>query len=101
MNHRQFDDPQFTLQNFAEKMLEELKYHDDENTRKFVNVSIDELVSLLGTEMVNRFVKIYQANEDWNHERIQKQAIHLANYCYFVAAKAAHSIHEEKERLLD
>jgi len=91
MNHRQLDDPQFTLQDFAEKMLEQLKYHDDEKTRKFVNMPIDELVSLLGTEIINRFVKIYQASDDMNSEQIQKQAIHLGNYCYFVAAKAYHS----------
>ena len=88
MNQEIVDDPNFPLQKFAEKMLEELRYHNDEKTVKFSQMGIDEVTDLLYQEAQKRLPFILKAVDEMNEDQLIKETTHLANYCYFVAAKA-------------
>lgn len=84
------DDHKYPIVMFANEMFQELKKHDTEKSLKFYSMSVEKLLKLLSDEargrlgiMENSLFKVGTPISE-----IEKNAIHISNYCYFVWSQA-------------
>jgi len=90
---KMIDDRKFPIVMFGNEMFKELEKHNTEKSLKFYQMSIDKLFHLLHNEAEIRLKKVNQTifREDLPLIEIEKQCIHLANYCYFLWSQAKKS----------
>lgn len=80
----EIDDHKYPIVMFANEMFQELKKHDTEKSLKFYSMSVEKLLQLLSEEANERLEKLKLFKEGMPLSEIEKNAIHIANYCYFV-----------------
>ena len=84
------DDRKYPIVMFGNEMFKELEKHDLEKNLKFYSMSVDRLYHLLHDQANSRLQKVSQTifREDLPLIEIERQSIHLANYCYFLWSQA-------------
>lgn len=82
------DDHKYPIVMFANEMFQELKKHDTEKSFKFYSMSVEALLQMLSQEANQRLEKLNLFKEGTPLIEIEKNAIHIANYCYFVWSQA-------------
>lgn len=90
MSNNTIDDHKYPIVMFANEMFQELKKHDTEKSFKFYSMSVDKLFQLLHTQADSRIEKMRDSlfKEGTPLDEIEKNSIHLANYCYFLWSQA-------------
>lgn len=80
------DDRKYPIVMFGNEMFKELEKHNDEKSIKFYRMSVEKLFNLLHGEAENRLQRINSTifREDLPIVDIERNCIHLANYCYFL-----------------
>lgn len=84
------DDHKYPIVMFANEMFQELKKHDTEKSLKFYSMSVEKLLKLLSEEAKGRLGVMENSLFKTGTPilEIEKNAIHIANYCYFVWSQA-------------
>jgi len=89
-NNKMIDDHKFPIVMFGNEMFKELEKHDLEKDLKFYSMSVEKLFELLHDQSGRRLENIRNTlfREDLPLLEIEKNCIHLANYCYFLWSQA-------------
>lgn len=90
-NPNMIDDRKYPIVMFGNEMFKELELHNhDENQLNFYSKSVEKLFELLHDESVVRLNKIKNTifREDLPLVDIERNCVHLANYCYFLWSQA-------------
>ncbi len=84
------DDHKYPIIMFGNEMFKELEKHDTEISIKFYRMSVNKLYDLLHDQAHQRLQNINQTifRVDMPLIEIEKNCIHLANYCYFLWSQA-------------
>ncbi len=80
------DDRHYPIVMFGNEMFMELEKHNTEKDIKFYSMSVEKLFQLLHEQADFRLENINHTifREDMPLIDIEKNCIHLANYCYFL-----------------
>lgn len=87
---KMIDDRKFPIVMFGNEMFKELEKHNTEKSLKFYSMSVDKLFHLLHDQADSRLQNINQTifRQDLPLVDIERNCIHLANYCYFLWSQA-------------
>lgn len=99
-NQKMIDDGKYPIVMFGNEMFKELEKHNDEKSLKFYSMSVEKLFELLHDQTAKRLetIGVTIFNEGTPLIEIEKNCIHLANYCYFLWSQARKMRDDSKER---
>lgn len=89
-DEKMIDDTKYPIVMFGNEMFKELEKHQTEKSLKFYSMSVDKLFRLLHEQTDFRIENMNQTifRADLPLVEIEKNCIHLANYCYFLWSQA-------------
>ena len=98
MNEMMIDDHKYPIIMFANEMFKELEKHNTEKDIKFYGMSVQKLFELLHEQADYRLQNMNKSifREDLPLIEIERNCIHLANYCYFLFSQARKMRDESK-----
>ncbi len=87
---KMIDDHKYPLVMFANEMFKELEKHNTEKDIKFYSMSVQKLFDMLHDQSNIRLASIKQTifRDDMPLLDIERNSLHLANYCYFLWSQA-------------
>ncbi len=90
VDSKMIDDRTYPIVMFGNEMFMELEKHNTEKSLKFYSMSVDKLFHLLHDQADSRLHNINQTifRQDLPLVDIERNCIHLANYCYFLWSQA-------------
>jgi hypothetical protein len=93
------DDRKYPIVMFGNEMFKELEKHDLEKNLKFYSMSVERLYQLLHDQAESRIMRLGQTlfREDLPLIEIERQCVHLANYCYFLWSQSKKMREDKKQ----
>ncbi len=93
------DDRKYPIVMFGNEMFKELEKHNTEKDIKFYSMSVQKLFELLHDQSKSRIMKVGETifRKDLPLIDIERQCVHLANYCYFLWSQSKKMREESKQ----